>query len=523
MASVPSLKGYYLILAVANLVGDGVVFLLNVFTPLKMFPLLRADLSQWSAAGWIGLVAGLCLSYLFVVALMFCIFRLVSRPIAAYIKAPPDTRTPDLEMEAKTRLINLPFMAIAICIGLWLTISVVVFGVFFVAGSFDLRTSIVLIVRTSMVGMIAAAVSFFLIEMHSRRKLIPIFFPKGRLSDIEGAARISIDRRIRMIYRLGSMVPVTILVITLLTLQWQVDSKTISTVDYGRGILVFSLVLFAVFFVTTGVLNRLVSRSIAGPVSDMLAVVDRVQAGDYTARIKVVSNDEIGILGDAGNDMIRGLAERERLRTAFGKYVTPEIGREILSGRIPLGGERREATVMFADLRGFTPYVESNPPEEVIADMRAYFTAMHRAVQAHRGVVLQFVGDEIEAAFGVPVHFDDHADAALRAALDMRHALEELNREFAARGKEPFAHGVGVHTGLVLAGNTGSQDQSAYALIGDTVNVASRIEGLTKRLGNDVLVSQETVDRLGGEYPLRQHPPTEVKGYSKPIVVYSVG
>jgi adenylate cyclase len=137
--------------------------------------------------------------------------------------------------------------------------------------------------------------------------------------------------------------------------------------------------------------------------------------------------------------------------------------------------------------------------------------------------VLQFVGDEIEAVFGVPVHFDGRQEAAVRAALDMRRALQEFNREREAAGKPAFAHGIGIHSGRVLAGNTGSEEQSAYALIGDTVNVASRIEGMTKEIGCDILVSRETVQALTGDYPLEEQPPRMVKGYSRPVVVYRLG
>ena len=219
----------------------------------------------------------------------------------------------------------------------------------------------------------------------------------------------------------------------------------------------------------------------------------RIREGDYDARIQVVSNDEIGVLGDSGNAMIHGLAERKTLRTAFGRYVTPEIRDEILSGRIPLEGERREGTVMFADLENFTPFVENNPPEEVMRSMRTYFTRMQQAIRSQRGLVIQFAGDEIEAVFGVPVYFETHGDAAVRAALEMRAALEILNRERTAQGKTVFAHGIGIHSGSVLAGNSGSEEQSAYSLIGNTVNVAARIEGLTREVGCDILVSEETV------------------------------
>jgi len=331
-----------------------------------------------------------------------------------------------------------------------------------------------------------------------------------------------ISRRIRMLFRLGSLVPLTILVVTLLTLQWEVGSAAISAQDYGRGILFFTLVLCVIAFFSGGVLNRVVSRSIVEPLKDMLGVVDKIQDGDYNTRIKVVGNDEIGVLGDAGNEMIKGLAEREKLRTTFGRYVTPEIRDEILSGRIPLEGDRREATVLFADLRNFTPFVENNPPEEVIASMKAYFTAMHRAIRQNRGLVLQFIGDEIEALFGVPVHFSDHADAAIRASLNMRMALKDLNSHRSAEGKPPFSHGIGIHSGKVLAGNSGSEEQSAYALIGNTVNVASRIQALTKELDCDILVSQETLERLEASFQMDPQPARMLKGYSKPVIVHRI-
>ena len=220
--------------------------------------------------------------------------------------------------------------------------------------------------------------------------------------------------------------------------------------------------------------------------------------------------------------MIKGLAEREMIRDIFGRYVTPEIRDEILAGRIPLEGERREATVLFADLRGFTTFVEGNRPEEVISTMRSYFTAMHRVIRRNRGLVLQFVGDEIEAVFGVPVHFEGHAEAAVQAAVEMDQALKALNRERSAQERAPLSHGIGIHSGMVLAGNTGSEEQPSYALIGDTVNVASRIQDLTKEAGCTILASQETVEKLKSHYHMDEQPARRVKGYSRPIVVYRI-
>ena len=349
-----------------------------------------------------------------------------------------------------------------------------------------------------------------------------MFFPEGRLAGLEGAQRLAIGRRIRWFYGMGTVLPLVILLVTLITVQWELAPGSMSAREYGLRIILFAVVLSGIFLASAGVLNRLVARSIATPLKHMLQVNTRVRDGDYGARIQVVGNDEIGVLGDSGNAMIKGLAERRTLRTAFGRYVTPEIRDEILSGRIPLEGERREGTIMFADLENFTPFVENNPPEEVMRSMRIYFTRMQQAIRSQRGLVIQFAGDEIEAAFGIPMYFENHADAAVNAALQMRRALKALNREREAEGKAPFAHGIGVHSGSVLAGNSGSDDQSAYSLIGNTVNVAARIEKMTRNVGCDILVSEDTVKQLSVLPPMEQQPPCRVKGFSQPITVYRI-
>ncbi|GEM_PF-195220 len=523
-----SLKGFYVTGAVATVAGILVVVILNLVTPFdfmveRLTGLFEKDafhLGLELARRGLGLVAVLTVSC----GLFLLVVRAILQPISRCLNQlrAGEAVGPEGMAGARRRLLNLPFMFIPVSLAIWIVVPAFIFLSATLAGILDLRTGVVLSIRASMVGFIASAIGFFGIESYSRRHVIPFFFPRGHLADMKGAARFSISRRIRMLYRLGSLVPLAILIVTLITAQWGVDSTAISAVEYGRRLIFFTLVLAGLFFLTTGILNRMVSRSIAGPLGNMLAVVEDIQKGDYDTRIKVVTNDEIGILGDAGNAMIRGLAEREMIRNAFGQYVTPEIRDEIIAGRIPLEGERKDATVMFADLRNFTPFVENNAPEDVIAGMRAYFTAMHRAIRRHRGLVLQFVGDEIEAVFGVPVPFEDHADAALRAALDMRRALEGLNLERKAQGKVPFSHGIGIHSGRVLAGNTGSDEQSAYALIGDTVNVASRLQGLTKELGCDILVSRETIDRLKGRYSLDGGEARLVKGYSKEIIVYRI-
>jgi adenylate cyclase len=280
--------------------------------------------------------------------------------------------------------------------------------------------------------------------------------------------------------------------------------------------------LYGIFIVVALRLNSLVEKSIVDPIQDMLGVMGDVRHGNFSKQIRVVSNDEVGILGDPGNEMIHGLSDREMIRDTFGKYVSPEIRDEILAGGIPLNGKRTEATILFCDLRDFTPFVEKTDAEEVIMSMRAYFTAMQKAVGEYDGLVLQYVGDAIEAVFGVPLPCRDHPDKAVLAAVEMRTRLERLNELRLREGRSAFRHGIGIHTGEVLAGNIGSDDRLSYSLIGNTVNLASRIEELTKEFGCDLLISEDTEKKLKNSFPLEKHPPRFVKGYSKPITLYSV-
>ena len=325
-----------------------------------------------------------------------------------------------------------------------------------------------------------------------------------------------------MLNMAGTLNPMIIMVVTLLFILWEIDERTISAHQLGKEVFLFTFILCIIFVAIAFWLNVLVRNSILNPIGEMLGIVEKVRSGDFTQRIRVLSNDEIGMLGDTGNDMIRGLADRERIRDTFGRYVTPEIRDQILAGRIPLNGKRTEATLLFTDLRDFTPYVEQNDPEEVISSMRDYFTTMERTIRKHQGLVLQYVGDEIEAVFGVPLPYDDHTDKAVLAALELRRNLEELNQDRISKGKVPFRHGIGIHAGDVLVGNTGSDERLSYALIGDTVNVASRIEGLTKEFQCDILVSEEAVKRLNGSFNLKRESPTEIKGLSRSVTVFQV-
>lgn len=504
----------------SNILGFLVILVLNFFTPLSFFRLRRLEFL--TNEGWHYFL----LAFPFILLLVAFMQYVSQCPICAFLSAYHrgfECTKYSLD-QIKRRVLNLPLILALTNMTLYVLVPLTLIAILYLFELFplDFRIALLLFFRSLMVGLITSSLSFFIVESYTRRDLIPRVFPKGGLTAVQGAFRVNVHRRIQLLNLAGTLTPMIILVSTLGFVVWDVLLAPGLPDQLVLEIFWFTLVLCVIFVFIAFRLNTLVGRSVVNPIQAMLGVVEEVEKGDFNQRITVVSNDEIGVLGEAGNEMIHGLAERERLRESFGRYVTPEIRDKILSGQIPLDGEIKEATMLFADLRGFTQYVETNPPEEVILSMREYFTVMEQAIRAHEGIILQYVGDELEAVFGGPIAVEDHPDKALQAALEMRQGLTALNAKRKQEGKQLFRHGVGICSGTVLAGNTGSTDHPAYALIGDTVNKASRIQELTKDLGCDILIARETRDRLRSSFPLRKREEQSLKGHTSPVEVYEV-
>jgi len=221
-------------------------------------------------------------------------------------------------------------------------------------------------------------------------------------------------------------------------------------------------------------------------------------------------------------ELVRQALERRRLRGAFAGYVSPAVLDEILGGRLHpgLGGGRRRVCVLFSDIRGFTTISEKRAPEEVIALLNRYFKQWTEAVQAHDGTIDKFIGDGIMAFFGAPNTSEEPEKDGLSAACDMLGRLERLNQQLAAEGRPELEIGIGLHVGEAVIGHVGSPQRHEYTAIGDVVNLASRLEGLTKEVEYRLVCSQAVVDALGedgfvflGDQPIRGHTPIRVHGW----------
>ena len=217
-------------------------------------------------------------------------------------------------------------------------------------------------------------------------------------------------------------------------------------------------------------------------------------------------------------------AEQRRIREAMGRYLSPSVSRWVLADprRLRLGGELRELTVLFSDLRNFTTHAHALSPETLVALLNDHMTEMTAIVFRHDGVLAHYAGDGLEAFWNAPLPQPDHARRACETALDMMAALGPLRREFAARGWGDLDMGIGVNSGTMIVGNLGSRDRLAYTAVGDAVNVASRLEGLSKEYGVHIVIGEATLQSAGNLFEYRFLDLVAVKGRGEPVRVYEL-
>jgi adenylate cyclase len=216
--------------------------------------------------------------------------------------------------------------------------------------------------------------------------------------------------------------------------------------------------------------------------------------------------------------------EKRRIRGIFQKYVSADVVDRLIQDpkEIKLGGEERELTVLFCDLEGFTTYSEQFSPQEMVALLSEYFTDMTDQIFAHEGTLKEYVGDELMAIFGAPVEQPDHAERACAAALAMKERRRLLREAWADTGRPPLRARTGINSGPMLVGNLGSAHRFSYGVLGDQVNLGSRLEGLNKVYGSEILVGENTARLVTGPFLLREIDWVRVKGKRKPVGVYEL-
>ena len=216
--------------------------------------------------------------------------------------------------------------------------------------------------------------------------------------------------------------------------------------------------------------------------------------------------------------------EKRKMKRLFGRYVSRDVYAQLTAHPelAELGGARREMTVLFSDIRGFTTVTEKGNPEELVAQLNEYFSRMVDIVFRHKGTVDKFVGDMVMALFGAPLDDPDHAEHAVRAAIDMVEELGALNKAWVERGMTPLDIGIGINSGDMIAGNIGSSSIMSYTVIGDNVNLGSRLESLNKDYRTRIIMSDATRTRLRNDYDTRPLGDVKVKGKTRAVAIYEI-
>jgi adenylate cyclase len=391
-------------------------------------------------------------------------------------------------------------------------------------------------------GYLAATISFFLVDRIYRTLVYPKVFPEGGLANVPGAFVLGVRGRFFQLLLALSFIPMFVMLglTRAAEVRLELGRDLPAEVRLARGLdpaeLLHQLTMasqatFGIYLLIGGVLAVLVTRSVTRSLEEAAAALRRVQSGDLDVRVRVESADEIGELEDGVNRMVGALRDRERILQTFGRVVEPGVRDRLLTSQIGQAGERRPATVMFCDLRGFTSLTEEQGAEEAVATLNEFFTVATAWVRECGGIVDKFIGDAVLVVFGL-LDDDDRrevaeraAGAGMRCALGLEGKVLELNERRAARGKDPLAVTIAIHSGEVVAGMIGSPDRHEYTVVGDTVNVAARLQAAAKEYGG-VVASEEACNlarATGMEIPVRGTDEIVLRGRRTPVILHAIG
>ncbi len=414
---------------------------------------------------------------------------------------------------ARRRVINLPWYGSAVAAVCWfLCIPVFLVAMTAVAGPLDERLYWHLPISFLISGLMAITHGFFAVEITGQRLLFPVFFRDARPANTPGTLPLTL--RVRgLIWAISAGVcPIASLVLL-----------NLAPHDASRSSVWFPIAVGGIgiaFGMTTA---WLVGMLVADPVVALRQAAQAVAAGDRDVHIPLLHADEFGPLIDEFNQMVAELGEKERLQQTFGLHVGHEAARQIMQRDPGLGGVDEEITVAFVDIRNFTARTAACSPAQTVGMLNMFLTEMVEVVEdRHGGMVNKFLGDGFMALFGAGGTHPDHADAATAAGREMLARLTDLNRRLGEHGHAPLQIGVGIHSGRAVVGSIGSPSRMEFTAIGDTVNVAARVEALTKLVGEPLLLTAATSALLRSSPPTEELPPQEVKGKALPLRICRV-
>ena len=412
---------------------------------------------------------------------------------------------------ARARTINIPWVVALFCGIGWLgCIPVFICSLNIGAESLDPNICTHLIISFVISGAICGTQAFFIAEICCLQLLYPEFFDRGQHVRAAGG----VPRSLRVKWLFWVMSTVVCPVSAQLLLFFAPDRPE------GSFAIAVALIFMAFSLLSAWLLARLVIR----PIHHLRFAAKKVGRGDLEARVDMQRADDFGMLIAEFNNMVAGLKEKEHVQKTFGRHVGQRAAKAILASPAGLSGTNREISAMFVDVRNFTSISASRSPEEVVELLNTFFENMVEIVEECGGMVNKFLGDGFMALFGAidgeTPSERTHADMAVHCAIQMEARLKEVNRRVAL--PFDFAIGVGIHSGQAVVGSIGSQQRLEYTAIGDTVNVASRIEGLTKRLDKTILFSAATKEKLSSEFAIAGPFEEHIRGKLDTVLVYSL-
>ncbi len=268
------------------------------------------------------------------------------------------------------------------------------------------------------------------------------------------------------------------------------------------------------------------SMTLTSPLETLTNLIHLVSKGNFdvnaSGQVKTFFKDEVKELATAFDSMTEGLKERDKVKNLFNKFHGSSVTEDLMKKDVSIGGQSKDVIVFFSDIRGFTAFSEKRKPEEVVGMLNEYFAVMVKIINANGGIVDKFIGDAIMAVWGVPKANKKDAHNAVKACLEMRRALADLNEKRMGRKEPPIQIGMGLHAGSAISGTIGSDERMEYTIIGNTVNTGSRIESSTKAFGSDLLVSDTVLEKIGDSYLTEYAGSAEVKGRSEPLKLHKV-
>jgi adenylate cyclase len=420
------------------------------------------------------------------------------RQVSAWLKSQdPATR------QIRKRILRLPLRIFWVQLALWLG-AAAAFGGY--TATLQVERGLWVGVTVALTGATTASLAYLLVERLARPLATRAMV--GAEGKPVGRGR-GVARRSVLAWAMGSGIPIAGL------LMLGIRSLAPSDVTL-HGLALATVVLTGTALLVGWRSVGLAARATADPIKGVARAMARVHKGEYSTRVPVYDGTEIGRLQVGFNEMVAGLEEREQIRAAFGRYVDPDIAEHILSEGTSLAGEEIELSMLFLDIRNFTGFAEQTPAPKVVGTINRLFERAVPAIRDNGGHVDKFVGDGLLAVFGAPRRLENHAAAAVSAALDIADAVED---EFAGS----LSVGIGVNTGTVVAGNVGGAGRFEFSVIGDPVNVAARIESATRQTGDTVLISGRTRELIGEmSVELVERPAIELKGKTGAVALYGV-